>query len=327
MAQPVLVTGASGFVGRALVAALAADERFRVRAAYRTAPVLAPVGVEVAVAGEIDAAHGWNVALEGADAVVHTVARTHVLHETEADALAAYRRINVEGTLNLARAAAAAGVKRFVFLSSIKVNGEATPIGQSFGEADAPAPLDAYGVSKHEAEQALADLARSAGLEVVVLRPPLIYGPGVKGNLERLIRLVARGVPLPLGAVRNQRSMVGLDNLCSAIMTCLSHEAAAGRTYLVADGHDVSTPELIRVIGAAMGKKPSLWPVPVALLHLAGGLTGRANEVRRLTGSLQVDAGLISRELGWRPETSIEAGLRSMVEAQLSKKSPSSSFR
>jgi nucleoside-diphosphate-sugar epimerase len=326
MARSVLVTGASGFVGRALVAALATDDRFRVRAAYRTAPVSAPAGVEALATGEIDAPQGWNVALQGINAVVHTVARTHVMRETEADALTSYRQINVLGTLSLARAAAAAGVKRFVFLSSIKVNGEATPIGRPFTEADAPAPLDAYGISKLEAERALSVLADETGLEVVVLRPPLIYGPGIKGNLERLTRLVARGVPLPLGAIRNQRSMIGLDNLCSAIMASLSQEAAVGRTYLVADGHDISTPELIRLIGAAMGKSPSLWAVPVALLHLAGGLTGRADEVRRLTGSLQVDAGLISRELGWQPETSVEAGLRAMVAAQ-SKKSPSSSLR
>lgn len=327
-AQTVLVTGASGFVGRAVVRALAADRRFACRAAYRQQPGKeAPAGAEILVTGDITDGGGWNEALAGADAVVHTVARAHILHETANDALAAYRRINVEGTLALARRAAAVGVKRFVFLSSIKVNGEATPADRPFTEDDTPAPLDAYGISKLEAEQGLVAIARETGLEVVVLRPPLIYGPGVKGNLERLMRLVARGIPIPLGAVRNQRSMIGLDNLCAAILACLTQPEAAGRTYLVADGHDLATPELIRIIAAAMRKKARLWPLPPALLRLAGRLAGRTGEVERLTGSLRVDASRITRELGWRPETSVEAGLGAMVAAYGSKKPASSSLR
>lgn len=325
--QTVVVTGASGFVGQAVVAALAADRRFVCRAAYRRSAEGAPAGAAALVAGDITDGAGWDAVLTGADAVVHTVARTHVLHETETDALGAYRRANVEGTLRLARLAAAAGASRFVFLSSIKVNGETTPVDRPFTEEDAPAPLDAYGVSKLEAEQGLAAFARDAGLEVVVLRPPLIYGPGVKGNLDRLMRLVARRMPLPLGAVRNKRSMIGLDNLCSAIIACLTQDAAAGRTYLVADGHDLSTPALISIIAQAMDERARLWPVPVALLELAGRLAGRRGEVERLTGSLRVDASRIARELGWRPETGVAAGLEAMVAAQLSKKSPSSSLR
>lgn len=308
----VAVTGASGFVGRALVEALAGDERFSCRARYRSPPSF-QVPAEIFVAGDV--AESWDAALRGADMVVHTIARTHVLRETAPDALAEYRRVNVAGTTMLARRAAEAGVRRFVFLSSIKVNGESTPADRPFRETDAPAPIDAYGVSKLEAERALQALAEETGLEVVVLRPPLVYGPGVKGNLARLMRLVRARFPLPLGAVRNRRSMVGLDNLVSAIIACLVAQNAAGQTYLVSDQHDLSTAELVALMARSMEHRANLWPVPLLLLRLAGRLAGRSDEVQRLVGSLRVDSSRLSDELGWAPHVPVEEGIRRMVAA------------
>ncbi len=300
----VLVTGANGFVGRALCAALAAAGH-SVRMAVRAAQPDLPGAVAV---GDIGPATDWRAALDGMGTVVHLAARTHVLHETAIDPLAEYRRINVGGTERMARSAAAMGVRRLVFLSSVKVNGEST-MARPFTESDAPHPEDAYGISKLEAEQALSRIAAETSLEVVVLRPPLVYGPGVKGNFLRLMRLVARGVPLPLGAIRNRRSLVYVGNLADAIVKAVEAPRAAGATYLVADGEHVSTPELVRGLARALDVKPRLLSLPLAALGLGATLAGKRAEFARLTGSLQVDSSRILREIDWQPRYSLTQGL------------------
>ena len=243
--------------------------------------------------------------------MLHSAARVHVMEDTEADPLMAFRAVNVDGTLNLARQAAAAGVKRFVFISSVKVNGESTPPGRSFTEADAPNPQDAYGQSKHEAEQGLRQLSAETGMEVVVTRPPLVYGPGVKANFAALMRAVQRGWPLPLGAVHNQRSLVALDNLVDFIVTCITHPQAANQTFLVSDGQDLSTTELVRGMAQAAGVVPArLLPVPVWALQAGASLLGKGDAVQRLCGNLQVDMSKARSLLGWVPPVSVEEGLR-----------------
>ncbi len=266
-------------------------------------------GVETVVVGDLADAPDLREALAGVAAVIHLAGRAHVMRETAADVDGAFRRANVEATHQLAAQAAAAGVRRFVFLSSVKVNGERTG-DRPFTEADAPAPEDAYGRSKQAAEQALHGIAAATGLEVAIIRPPLVYGPGVKANFLRLLRLVERGMPLPLASVRNRRSLVGVSNLCDLIVRCLAHPAAAGETFLVSDQQDLSTPELIRAIAAAMGRPARLVPFPVAALRLAGRLAGQGDAVERLVGSLQVDSTKATRLLGWTPPVFIEEGLR-----------------
>jgi nucleoside-diphosphate-sugar epimerase len=303
----VLVTGASGFVGRPLCAALSASGE-RVRACVRKADDKI-AACEVFVLGEIGPDTDWDRALGGIQCVVHLAARAHMMDERAADPLAECRRVNVEGTRALARAAVRAGVRRLVYVSSIKVNGESTT-EHAFRESDEPRPQDAYGVSKWEAELALAEIAAGTSLETVVLRPPLVYGPHVKGNFLALLGAVHRGLPLPLDCVRNVRSLLYVGNLVSAIAAALTHPAAANRTFLVSDGEDVSSPQLVRQLAAAFGRPARLLPLPVPALRTLGVITGKAAAVARLTGSLQVDAGLLGRTLDWTPPFTLEAGLR-----------------
>jgi nucleoside-diphosphate-sugar epimerase len=298
-----LITGATGFVGTALCDALR-QQNWDVRRALRTGNSLA--SIDDAVAGDIGPATDWRVALRGVDVVIHLAARTHVMHDTAAEPLAAYRRLNVEGTQTLAHAARAAGVRRFIYLSSIKVHGEATTL-RPFTEKDTPKPEDAYGVSKWEAELALGEAA--AGMETVVLRPPLLYGPGVKGNFLRLMRAIERGIPLPLGSIHNHRSLLYLGNLVGAIMVCLDHPAAAGQTYLLADDEDPSTPELVRAIAAALHKRARLFAFPPQLLRIAGAMTGKSAAVSRLLGSLQINSSKVRGEIGWQPRYTLAEGL------------------
>ncbi|MEX0729474.1 MAG: NAD-dependent epimerase/dehydratase family protein [Aquisalimonadaceae bacterium] len=312
-----LVTGGTGFVGGALLHRLAMIPGLRVRAATRGRACHLPAAVEVVQVGDLSPDTDWRSAVFGADVVVHVAARVHVMDEVAADPLAEFRRVNVSGTLRLASEAADAGVRRLVFISSIKVNGERTSPGQPFRSEDVPSPMDPYAHSKLEAERGLADVARQTGLEVVIVRPPLVYGFGVKANFERLMKLVYRGVPLPLGSVRNSRSMIGLDNLVDLLVRCVDAPEAAGQTFLVSDGRDLSTPELIRLIAAAMGRSPRLLPVPVAVLRLAGALTGKGAEVERLCGSLQVDSSETRRVLGWEPPVSVEEAVRRTVSGYL----------
>ncbi|HEY3044907.1 MAG TPA: SDR family oxidoreductase [Vicinamibacterales bacterium] len=310
----ILVTGATGFVGTALLRQLIADGRSVARATVRLEANALPAGIERVVAGDLDDLNrgaDWRPALAGMDAVVHLAARVHVMREAVDDPLTAFRRINVAATLALARQAAAAGVRRFVYLSSIKVNGEAGV----YTDHDPPAPADAYGISKHEAELGLRQLAHDTGLEVVIIRPPLVYGPGVRANFLSLMRAVARGIPLPLGAVHNRRSLVALGNLVDFIMICLEHPAAANELFLVSDGEDLSTTDLIRRLARAMDRPARLIPVPSPLLMAAATLLGKRDVATRLLGSLQVDISKARRVLHWAPPISVDEGLKRAVAA------------
>jgi nucleoside-diphosphate-sugar epimerase len=303
----VLVTGAAGFVGSALCARLAAAA-IPVRRVLRTAvPGAVPGDAAVVVADLADGTFD-DAALQDVDAVVHLAARVHVLREAATDPLRSFRAVNVEATRRLAETAARAGVRRFVFLSSVKVNGEATT-GRAFTEADPPRPEDPYGVSKREAEDALREIATRTGLEVVILRPPLVYGPGVKANFLRLLRWVDRGVPLPLAAVNNRRSLVYVGNLADAIVRGLEHPAAPGETFLVDDGAPVSTAQLLREIGAALHRPARLLPMPPAWLRAAARLAGRGEDAARLLGDLEVDGSHLRRTLGWQPPFTRRQGL------------------
>ena len=300
----VLVTGANGFIGRALCDVLAASGR-RVRKAVRMPVPGLPDAVAV---GDIGPDTDWGAAFDGVECILHLASPSDPQRGSPAESLAGYRRVNVAGSRRLAEQAAAAGARRLVFMSTIKVNGERTA-ERAYAENDAPRPEDAYGISKQEAEQVLRDVGQKTGLEIVVLRPPLVYGPGVKGNFLRLMNLVARGVPLPLAAVDNRRSLIYTGNLAGAIGKALDAPQAAGRTYLVSDGDDVSMPDLVRGLARALGVKPRLLSFPLAALGLAATLAGKRAEFARVTGSLQVDSSRIRRELDWRPPFTLAQGL------------------
>lgn len=302
-----LVTGANGFVGAVLCAELS-ERRFVVRAVVRSVS-LPNEKADIVSIGSIDSDTNWSEALRGVDVIIHLAARVHVMHDVASDPLEEFRRVNVAGTERLARFAVASGVKRFVYVSSIKVNGEATSGERRFAEADMPDPQDPYGVSKWEAEQVLHQVAAETGLEVAIVRPPLVYGVGVKGNFAQMLKVLAKGIPLPLASVKNRRSLVYVGNLVDALILCATHPAAAGQTYLVSDGEDVSTPDLLRELGEAMHHPARLLACPPALFKLAGSLTGRANQVERLLGSLRIDSGKIRRELGWMPPYTLQQGL------------------
>lgn len=309
----VLVTGANGFIGSSLVERLAV-QGYSVVAAVRKQhdSSFRANGVKVVAVGNVDAHTDWQPALANVKVVVHLAARAHILSETEADALSVYRAVNRDGTLHMARMAARAGVRRFVFVSSIGVNGNQTD-ALAFSDQDPPAPHNDYALSKWEAEQGLHTISAETGMEVVILRPPLVYGPGVKANFLRLMQLVERGWPLPLGAVHNRRSLIYLGNLISAIAVCLEHPAAAGKTFLVSDGEDVSTPDLIRLIAGEMGRPARLLPVPAPLIRLFAVAVGKRAEADRLLGSLVIDGSKLMDECGWRPPYSLHEGIRETV--------------
>ena len=304
----VLVTGATGFVGRALVDVLDCREGVLVRATVRREVAQVAV-VETIVVGNLSEDTEWDVALQAVDVVVHLAARVHVMHDRATDPATEFRRTNVSGALHLAERAAAMGVQRFVYLSSIKVHGEAGV----FRETDAPAPEDPYAVSKYEAECGLRAISARTGLEHVIIRPPLVYGPHVKGNFRRLMLAVASGTPLPLGAVNNSRSLAALGNLLDLIVTCIRHPAAANETFLVSDGEDLSTTALITRLGRAMGRRPRLIPVPVTVLTFGAALLGRRAVAERLLGSLRADISKARQVLGWTPPLTVDEGLRSAV--------------
>ena len=308
MTVRVLVTGGQGFVGKVLAARLL-ELGSAVRVSTRQKYVVKDPRLEWVQSTDLNVVSNWLPALRSIETVVHCAARVHVMHDTNVDLLTTFRAVNLDGTLNLARQAAAAGVKRFVFISSVKVNGEATSPGRAFTEANAPNPQDAYGQSKHEAEQALRQLSADTGMEVVIIRPPLVYGPGVKANFAALMRAVQRGWPLPLGTVHNQRSLVALDNLVDFIITCITHDQAANQTFLVSDGHDLSTTELVRGMAHASGVPARLLPVPVWALQAGASLVGKVDAVQRLCGNLQVDISKARTLLGWTPPVSVEDGL------------------
>jgi nucleoside-diphosphate-sugar epimerase len=288
-----------------------------VRAAVRRDPAVRHDGAQYVPAPSLSADADWRSALAGVTAVVHAAARVHVMRDESPEPLAEFRRANVEGTLALARQAAAAGATRFVFVSSIKVNGESTPPDKPFSAADAPRPQDPYGISKWEAEQELGELARKTSLELVIVRPPLVYGAGVKANFFALLKWLHREVPLPFGAIHNRRSLVALDNLVDLLAVCAEHPAARGRTLLVSDGEDLSTTELLRRLAAALGVRARLVPVPEQVLIAAARVVGAGSIAQRLCGSLCVDSAPTRQLLGWTPPVSVDEGLRTAAEAFL----------
>ena len=309
----VLVTGASGFVGRTLLPVLSLRSH-EIVAAMRAAPSDRHTPSNSVAIGDINAATNWSDALHGADAVVHLAARVHVMSENAGDPLKEFRRVNTDGTLNLARQAAIAGVRRFIFLSTIGVNGNTTQTEVPFKENDASLPHDPYSMSKHEAEVGLRAISKSTGIEIVIIRPTLVHGSKAPGNFGKLTRLVAKGLPLPLASINNRRSLVGIDNLVDFIVTCLEHPAAVNETFLVSDGEDLSTPDLIRRMACAMDRPARLLPVPKSVLMAAAAMLGKRDMAQRLCGSLQVDISKSRTLLGWNPPVSVDEGLRRAVK-------------
>lgn len=315
----ILITGATGFIGSAVVSELR-KRRVSVRRALRNADLQFNLAdSQDVIVGKFDLKTDWSVALEKIDCVIHCAAHPHMMHEAKLDMLNAYRMVNVEGTRRLAEQSVEFGVKRLLYLSSIKVNGERTAqelpsYANKFTVNSVAAPEDSYGRSKWEAEQVLWEVAARTGLEVVVVRPPMVYGPGVKGNLLRLSHMVASGLPLPFGAINNKRSLIGLANLVDLLVCCIDHPGAVGQTLLVSDGEDLSTPQLIQLLAQGMGKSARLFPVPIVLLQTVGALLGKRNEIDRLVGSLQVDASQTSEIVNWRPPVSVENGVNEMVQ-------------
>lgn len=309
----ILITGANGFVGRYLAAFLE-NQGFSVRYAMRAGTLANDKAKNCFMIPAVDGNTDWAEAFPGCEAVIHLAARVHVMNDQSEDPLAEFRKVNVDGTLRLASQAAAAGVKRFIFISSVKVNGEHTEAGKPFTERCLPNPEDAYGQSKHEAEQGLLLLAQRTDMEVVIIRPPLIYGPGVKANFESMLAYIKKGIPLPLGAIHNQRSFVYLGNLVSFIQCCIEHPAAANQVFLVSDGHDLSTTELLRSCAEALGVKPRLLPLPQWLIESCARLLGKQAVAQRLCGNLQVDISKARNMLGWKPPFCVEDGLKQTAD-------------
>ncbi len=303
----ILVTGANGFVGRRLSRTLVAEGHEVLGSVRRANTLIAAPWLRWVETGDISEQSDWRSALENVSAVVHLASRVHVMNDDSADPLAEYRKVNVDATLSLAEQASVSGVKRFVFVSSVKVNGEGTELGRPYTAESPPAPVDPYGVSKLEAEQGLRELAASSRMEVVIVRPPLVYGPGVKANFLKMMQVLAKGIPLPLGAVHNRRSLISLDNLVSVLTVCIGHPAAGNRVFLVADGEDLSTPDLMRRVGGALGKPARLFPFPAAVLKSGAGLLGKSGAADRLLGSLQIDIKRTCRVLEWSPPNSVDA--------------------
>lgn len=306
-----LITGANGFVGKALCTELS-RRGDAVTAAVRSTSSVVDVGSMVV--GAIDGDTDWHTALREIDVVIHLAARVHVMKDDAADPLTEFLNVNLHGTENLARQAAQAGVKRLVYVSSIKVNGEGTTENQPYSESDQANPQDPYGISKWRAEQALQHIAQETGLEVVMVRPTLVYGAGVKGNFISLMAAIDKGIPLPLAGAKNLRSLLYVGNLVDALIACATHPDAAGKTYLLSDGEDVSTAMLVEKIAAALGRKSRSFYFPSGVLRAAAGVLGRSAQVDRLFGSLQVSNQKIRNELNWHPPFTVEQGLRATVD-------------
>jgi len=311
----ILITGATGFVGSRLLER-ALQQGFPVRRALRRA-VGDDAVVGDLVVGDLTPDTSWREALRDIEVVVHLAARVHVMSDKVADPLVEFRKVNTDATLNLARQAAQSGVKRFIYLSSIKVNGESTETGQSFASDDTFVPDDSYGLSKYEAEQGLLALAKETNMQVVIIRPPLVYGPGVKANFASMMKWVYKGIPLPLGSVHNQRSLVALENLVSFIIHCMNHPKAANEVFLISDGEDISTTQLLQKVAKAFGKKSFLLPVPVTLMMFVAKLLGKSDVADRLFSSLQVDSSKARDLLGWEAVITMGEQLKKTVDAYL----------
>jgi len=294
MAVKILLTGSKGFLGSHAASSLSANPNIRLTCSVQ----------------RLFSNADWSAELDGQQVVIHCAGLTRVSKNEFADALSEFRQVNVQGTLTLCQQAAAFGVRRFIFISSIKVNGEQTPLGRPFTATDTPAPVDAYAVSKSEAEEGIRRVALETGMEIVIIRPPLVYGPNVKGNFTRLLNLVNKGFLLPFGSIYNKRSLVSLDNLVDLIITCIKHPRAANQVFLAGDGQDLSTTELLRGIATATGVPSRLLPMPAFVLMFAAGLLGKKAVAQRLLGSLQVDISKARDLLGWKPPLSVEEGLR-----------------
>ena len=318
MMMQILVTGATGFVGRKLVDYMLEQTSFNLRLAVRSKfDFCFGDRVSISTIPDISAYTNWRDALLDCQVVIHAAARVHVMQEFEQAPLDAFREVNVKGTLTLARQASASGVKRFIYLSSIKVNGELTAPGKPFCPHDSVMPQCDYAVSKYEAEQGLLKLAKETGMEVVIIRPVLVYGPSVKGNFKRMMDWMKKGVPLPFGLVNNQRSFVSVDNLVDLIVTCIKHPRAANQVFLVSDGHDLSTTVLLKKLRALMERRVLFVPVPVTILNYAAKLVGQKVVTDRLCGSLQVDISKTRELLDWQPCVNVDAVLKATVDAYI----------
>lgn len=309
----VLLTGATGFVGKATIKRLLASELYSLVAVSRHAKVNLPISEKlVLVCGDVSRQIDWTAALKGVDVIVHAAGRAHVINETIANPLNEFRRVNTQGTLSFAQQAADSGVKRFIFISSIGVNGNQST--RPFTENDIPHPVEPYAVSKLEAEEGLRSIAKKSGMASVIIRPPLVYGPNAPGNFGTMMRWVHKGTPLPLGSVNNKRSFVALDNLVDFIMTCIDHPDASNQTFLVADGEDISLADLLRRIGQIIGRRTRLIPVPPKLLLMGAYLLGKGVIAHRLCRTVQVDISKSREVLGWKPPQSVDEGLRRALE-------------
>lgn len=309
----VLITGADGFIGKALCAEMV-SKGWKVRASVRSQNKIQSISKEIEIieTGSIGPDTDWSNALDNVESVVHLAGRVHVMEDSSSDSLSKYRIVNTAGTEKLARSAASSGVRRFVFMSTVKVNGEGRKA--PYTEDDISAPVDSYSISKRDAEDKIKEIARETGIETVIIRAPMIYGPEVKANFLKLLKAIDRGVPMPLVGIKNRRSMMYIGNLVNLIIACMNHQKAAGQTYLVSDGEDVSTPELVRQIAKALEKSPKLFYLPLFMLLLAGILFGKSQEIARLTGSLAVDSSKIRKELNWTPPFTLTHGLKQTAE-------------